>query len=340
MSSDPRPWLSAAALLFCTAAAAGQSTLQRSPGLSGGWTGVPGQAHFHFLHRFQASAAPARKVSSSPTFLLAYSAVDRLLLGAHYATASDVVANYPNEWEAFARWALVPGVSVQGGYDVAAESVDGAVDAHRRFGPLHILGAARAFSSAYGGDAAVALGGGAAWELGLVGLAADYTKVVSADHDGAWSAAVQLRIPASPHTLSLQATNANTGTLQGSSRGSGATRYGFEFTIPITLARYVGARVPVASLGAEGRDTVTIEIRNLRYSPERIEVSPGTRVRWVNRDPLEHTTTASGQWDSGLIPADGGTWEHTFATPGEYGYTCTPHPFMKGVVVVKRGGDQ
>lgn len=340
MSSEPRACLSALALLLCTAAAAAQSTLQRSPGLSGGWTGVPGQAHFHFLHRFQASDAPARKVSSSPTFLLAYSATDRLLLGVQYATASDVVPNYPNEWEAFARWALLPGLSLQGGYDVAAESVDGALDVRRSIGPLHVLGTARAFTAAYGGDAAVALGGGAAWELGLLGLAADYVKVLSADHEGAWSAALQLRIPASPHTLSLQATNANTGTLQGSSRGSGATRYGFEFTIPVTLARYFGPRAPATALRAEGRDTVTIEIRNLRYSPERIDVSPGTHVRWVNHDPLEHTVTASGQWDSGLIAANGGTWGHTFTAAGEYGYTCTPHPFMKGAVVVKRGGDR
>ena len=339
MCNELRACVAGALMLVCAATAAGaQSTLDRTPGLSGGWTGTRGQAQFHFLHRFQSSTAPARKVSSSPTFLLAYSAADRLLVGAQYATSSDVVANYPNEWAAFARWQFLPGLAVQGGYDLAAESADGALDARRALGPVQVLATARGFSSAFGGSARMALGGGAVWSVGLVALAADYVKLLGESAKGAWSAALQLRIPSSPHTLSLQATNANTGTLQGSSRGSGVTRYGFEFTIPITLARYVGGAPRTTAVTATDRDTVTIEIVNLKFSPEVIEVSPGTRVRWVNHDPLEHSVAAAGVWDSGLIKANGGSYERVFAEAGEYPYACTPHPFMKGRVVVKRGG--
>ena len=60
----------------------------------------------------------------------------------------------------------------------------------------------------------------------------------------AWSAGVHVAIPGTPHTLSIQATNTNTATLQGASRGTSQRRYGFEFTIPITLARYFGRRQP------------------------------------------------------------------------------------------------
>jgi plastocyanin len=31
----------------------------------------------------------------------------------------------------------------------------------------------------------------------------------------------------------------------------------------------------------------------------------------------------------------GGSWSYTFTTPGTYTYHCSPHPFMKGTVVVK-----
>ena len=52
---------------------------------------------------------------------------------------------------------------------------------------------------------------------------------------------LNLAIPRTPHTISLHATNVNNVTLQSSSRGTDETRYGFEFTIPITLSRYFGS---------------------------------------------------------------------------------------------------
>jgi plastocyanin len=58
-------------------------------------------------------------------------------------------------------------------------------------------------------------------------------------------------------------------------------------------------------------------------------------VEWKNDDPLAHTVTADdGSWDSGLIQP-GATWRRTFDRPGTYPFHCTPHPFMKGVVVVR-----
>jgi len=58
-------------------------------------------------------------------------------------------------------------------------------------------------------------------------------------------------------------------------------------------------------------------------------------VRWTNRDPLEHTVTFDGaEPGSPPIPPNG-SYVHRFDKPGTYPYHCTPHPFMKGVVVVK-----
>ena len=331
-------------LALLPGAGGAQATLERTPNLSGGWSGEAGQAYFHFLHRFQRTSAPARKVTSSPTFLLGYAPVAGVLLGVNYATSSTVVASYPNEWEGFGRWTVLSDArapltaSVQAGYNEAARSADGALDVSRSFGPVRALGSLRVFSDAYGGGSAVAAGGGALLTLGPVVLAADVARVLDGSHEAAWGAALQWRIPHTPHSLSLQATTAGTGTLQGASRGTGRTSYGLEFTIPITLSRYFGgaaAEAPAAPVPAD-TGVVTIPIRNLAYGRVRLEIAAGTTVRWVNEDPVEHTVTESGgRFDSGMIRPNGGVYSRTFTEPGEYAYVCTPHPFMKAVIVVK-----
>jgi len=73
----------------------------------------------------------------------------------------------------------------------------------------------------------------------------------------------------------------------------------------------------------------------MRFSPSRLEIGAGTAITWTNNDPLVHTITADdGSWDSGPIEP-GKTWTRTFAQPGEYAIHCTPHPFMKAIVVVR-----
>jgi plastocyanin len=154
----------------------------------------------------------------------------------------------------------------------------------------------------------------------------------------AWGAGLQLAIPYSPHTLSLQVTNTNTATLQGVSRGIDRVRGGFEFTIPFTLSRYFGKRRETAqSAAAEPTGPVThAEMKTVTFSPNRIEITAGTTVTWTNNDPLVHTISADDKsWDSGAVEP-GKTWSHTFTQPGEYSFHCTPHPFMKGVVVVRQ----
>jgi plastocyanin len=66
-----------------------------------------------------------------------------------------------------------------------------------------------------------------------------------------------------------------------------------------------------------------------------IRIRAGQSVAWLNHDPMVHTVTADdGSWDSGDI-RPGGTFLHTFATPGRYPYHCRPHPQMRGVIIVE-----
>ncbi|HEU4558431.1 MAG TPA: cupredoxin family copper-binding protein [Longimicrobium sp.] len=349
--------LGAACALLLTSASPGgaQSLLDRPPNLSGGWVGSSGQLYFNFLHRFTASDAPERKVSNVPTFTLAAGLPFRTLVGLEYATNSALAPGYPNEWEIFARHAALQqdrgapvDLAVQAGYNLAAEGLDAELSLARRLGPLRLIAAGRVLSDPFeSGSRRYAVGGGGTLRISrFVALAGDAATLTERgdEEEVAWSAGVHVAIPGSPHTLSLHAANTNAYTLQGLSRGESVTRYGFEFTIPLTLRRYLGSGSTPAppppppaaeNTGAATGKVVKAGMRNLAYVPGRIEIEAGTTVEWTNNDPLAHTVTAdNGAFDSGLI-ASGRTWRYTFTTPGTYPFHCNPHPFMKGTVVVR-----
>jgi plastocyanin len=319
-----------------------QSVLERPPNLSGGWLGSRGTLQFNFVHRFGVGDAPLRKVTNSPTFLLSYQLPLPLLIGFNYATSSDVAAAFPNEWEGFARYGQ-RGVALQAGYNQAAGSFDAELTAARNLGRLRLIAAGRVLSNGYHSDTTrYAVGGGATVRLSRwFALAGDATTLLDRrpGEKAAWGAGLQVAIPYSPHTLSLQVTNTNTATLQGASRGIDRVRGGFEFTIPFTLSRYFGRRVKTAANAAAakgGEGAAKAEIRTMVFGPKRIEIPVGGTVTWTNNDPLVHTITADdGSWDSGPIEP-GKTWSRTFTQPGEYAFHCTPHPFMKALVVVRQ----
>jgi plastocyanin len=342
----------AAAALFAAggagaADAAAQSTLERTPNLAGGWTGAPGVVQLHVIHRFNHSGPPARQVTNRATFLLA-APVRGALAGVSYATRSELEGGVPNEWEPFVRAAWRP-ISATAAYNAAVRAPAAEIAVEAATGRLRGHGVLRVLGGTADAGVRTAAGGGVVLRLGThAALAADALALTdrNAGERIAFGAGLQLRIPDTPHTLSIQATNTASATLFGASSGSARTSYGFEFTIPFTLRRYFGsrpARPPavapaLADAGATAAatgDTVVISMRNLVYAPDSIVVAPGTVVVWRNDDPLEHTATADdGAWDSGDI-APGAVWRRVFAAPGRYPYHCTPHPFMTGVVVVR-----
>ena len=346
------------ALLTAAAPLAAQSLLERPPNVSGDWVAPYGTVQFNFLHRFVRTDAPERKITNFPTFVIGVGLPKHTQVGFLYATNSTLSPRYPNEWEFYGRWlpltqdAGAPlDLGGQVGYNLAAEGLDGEISIARAFGLARLIGVARVLDDPSGGDADVALGGGLVLRLHrYIALAGDLVTLTHRDsvldEKPAWSAGIHVAIPGTPHTLSLQATNTNTATLQGSSRGTSERRYGFEFTIPITLARYFGRRQPPppaaaptapgdTSAAARTGPAVKAGIKSFTFQPSPIEITTGTTVAWTNNDPVEHSVTAGdGSFDSGLI-ASGATWRHTFTKPGTYQYSCRPHPFMKGVVIVR-----
>lgn len=359
----PRYPLSLALLLLLPGTLAAQGSLDRSPNVSGDWIVRPGTVQFNFLHRFVRSPKPVRKVSNFPTFLMATSLLKGTTIGFSYATNSTLAPAYPNEWEFFAR--IMPlteargfplDVSGQVDWNLAADGLDGELSLARRLGPVRVTAVGRALSDPFArnGKAQLAYGGGAALKL-TRHLALHGDLVTLADRNSArgekaaWSAGFAVAIPNTPHTLSVHGTNTNTATLQGASRGAKQVRYGFEFTIPITLARYFGrkpAPAPVTAAAAAAAPGHVAEaavagplfkstMTGLQFAHPSIEITAGTTIEWKNEDPLPHSVTADDSgFDSGLIEA-GQVWRYTFTRPGTYAFHCTPHPFMKGTIVVK-----
>ncbi len=71
------------------------------------------------------------------------------------------------------------------------------------------------------------------------------------------------------------------------------------------------------------------------YDPADVTIPAGSSVVWEWRAQDEHSATSdNGAFDSGVKRGSGHRWEFKFTTPGEYPYSCTPHPFMYGTVHV------
>ena len=91
---------------------------------------------------------------------------------------------------------------------------------------------------------------------------------------------------------------------------------------------------------------VTVDIKDLAFSPSTIQVSQGDTVTWTNSEeimPHDVTSGALGQPDVGQLFGSelltpGQTFSATFADAGEFVYLCKLHPTMIGVIVVQSAG--
>jgi plastocyanin len=90
-----------------------------------------------------------------------------------------------------------------------------------------------------------------------------------------------------------------------------------------------------------------VEVGSFKFAPASVTVQQGDAVTWSWAGPdVNHTITSDpGQADSFEShptvatsqvtgPPPGGTYSHTFTTPGSFTYFCRVHPSMQGKVVV------
>jgi amicyanin len=112
----------------------------------------------------------------------------------------------------------------------------------------------------------------------------------------------------------------------------------------LALAAATLAAALVVALGHTGSTanaaaakTVKIDIKDFEYSKPKITIKVGTKVRWTNRDDMEHNATSSKKGGPrGALLAKGKSYTWTAKKTGTFTYHCSPHPFMEGTIVVKR----
>ena len=108
----------------------------------------------------------------------------------------------------------------------------------------------------------------------------------------------------------------------------------------IGIAALVAAALPeLTSAGeavvAAAASPATIKIDNFTFAPAMLTVTAGTTVTWKNEDDSPHRIgDKNGAFKSAALDTDE-TFSYTFASPGEYQYICTIHPYMAGKIVVK-----
>ena len=86
---------------------------------------------------------------------------------------------------------------------------------------------------------------------------------------------------------------------------------------------------------SDGRP-VQIDIAKFGFAPKEITVAPGTRIVWTNRDEAPHTVTSTEKKFASKGMDTDDKFEHTFDSEGDFNYICTVHPFMTGIVHVRK----
>lgn len=83
-------------------------------------------------------------------------------------------------------------------------------------------------------------------------------------------------------------------------------------------------------------DEVTITIKDLRFDPEKVVISPGTTVIWVNKDTASHKVVAYDRLFYGQRMATGDRYAFTFTQEGTHRYFDAVFPKIgRGTVIVK-----
>lgn len=111
--------------------------------------------------------------------------------------------------------------------------------------------------------------------------------------------------------------------------------FAFLAALPVNAALAASA-VEVVENDAVPADTVKVDMSKMKYAPANVEVEAGATVTWTNHDAVPHNVHLKQPVEIvGAMLRAGQSATLRFNEPGDYNYTCSPHPFMKGKVTVK-----
>lgn len=103
-----------------------------------------------------------------------------------------------------------------------------------------------------------------------------------------------------------------------------------------TLVLGTAAALTTQPVVTRGADAPTIEISKFAFAPKELTVAPGTKVVWINHDETPHTVAANDHTFTSKAMDTDDRYEYTFTNAGDFTYFCTLHPFMTGVVHVRK----
>ena len=95
--------------------------------------------------------------------------------------------------------------------------------------------------------------------------------------------------------------------------------------------------VPAAEVPA---DAIVVSIDKMQYDTPELTIKAGDTVYWVNKEVMPHNIA----FKKGIVGEDafrgemmtkGQAFSITFDEAGTFDYFCTPHPFMRGKVIVE-----
>jgi plastocyanin len=90
-----------------------------------------------------------------------------------------------------------------------------------------------------------------------------------------------------------------------------------------------------SSSGSSSGETVTIDLKNIKFAPQDATVKVGQTVKWVNQDTVDHDVSAkSGADFKSDLFGNGKSFEWKADKAGTVSYVCTVHPGMVGTLKV------
>lgn len=87
---------------------------------------------------------------------------------------------------------------------------------------------------------------------------------------------------------------------------------------------------------ADAAGGTAVGIVNFLFEPQEVQVSPGTKVTWTNKDSAPHNVQDLSDLNTPISKdlAEGEKFSITYEKPGSYPYVCGLHTYMTGTVKV------
>ena len=95
-----------------------------------------------------------------------------------------------------------------------------------------------------------------------------------------------------------------------------------------------GATLAALPLAAQQSTLHKIDIKGFKFIPASLEVRPGDRIRWTNRDSAPHDATADDRGWRTEVLRRGNSGEVTVTADMDTNYFCSIHPNMRARLTI------